>query len=890
MELTLDYSQEIDHILKTGAALLQKNQIHQAIALYENGTQRHPNSAAIWHNLALLQKDQRNIPAFISCSRRAYLLDPSSVVTKIHICQSLLYEGKEQQAQQLFTTLSTENPKAWAVCFAYAETLYNVGKSAKAKEILLSCPQKPHVLHLLGSIELEIGDISLGCKHLQDSYFLSRNSSIPIWNGEDVKGKTLFIDTQNNVEDLLVFLRFLPIEGVKFCIDQPYFAVFRNLLSKSFPKNVKVYEKTDHIDFICCLAHLPTISQKDLKQPPPVLTLDNPQVQYWKEFLQKDKSLKIAFLEYEDSESFSFQFPKITGATFYKLHTKQPSCFAVNNIDLSKRFFSLAEVSALLAHMNIVITTSKIVAHLSSLLNKQTYLLLNTHKGSKWFSKEQKDRWYTNLDLFTFDDPASFKQSIEDIIVAINLEIEIVDLINQSKILYEQEKYAEGMALSEKITEKKPKDIRGWHSLGYGAFKQKKYDLALNYLETRLQYHFHDPLFSIDFSSILAHQGKFSEAEALLAPILEKHPRQFPLAYANLGSVLAAQEKMDEGIKLLETAIQLDPQNLDYPINLSCAYLRKGDFIKGWSAGLTHFILKYKKKNSMPIWRGENLQGKTLLVLNDQGIGDCFQYIRYVPLLEKKGINIVLHPDRMDPMKSLFLHSFPKKNLFYEKGMKIDYGCPVCYLGLIDQTTLSTIPANVPYLTPSTYKISDWKKFFAKDSNYKVGIVWKGNPKQRNDLNRSTTLARFASLARGTKNCTFYSLQKDRGEDPPEGMSFIDLSSKLKTFDDTAAILTQLDLVITVDTSVAHLAGALGRPTWIILGYPAAQQWLLQREDSPWYPTVRLFRSKCHDGWDPLLEEVKENLQKIIFERNKLEANLISSEGSSMELLESTRL
>jgi hypothetical protein len=165
------------------------------------------------------------------------------------------------------------------------------------------------------------------------------------------------------------------------------------------------------------------------------------------------------------------------------------------------------------------------------------------------------------------------------------------------------------------------------------------------------------------------------------------------------------------------------------------------------------------------------------------------------------------------------------------------------------------------YLIPDSKKVAQWKKFFSKDKSYKIGLSWFGNPSHLNDVNRSTVLETFAPLSEIPK-CSFYGLQKGDATVPPEGMKFTHLSDKLENFDDTAAAIMNLDLVITVDTAVAHLAAALGKPTWVLLGYNPDYRWLLDREDTPWYPSMRLFRPKRPNEWKELILRIKDQILK----------------------------
>jgi hypothetical protein len=186
-------------------------------------------------------------------------------------------------------------------------------------------------------------------------------------------------------------------------------------------------------------------------------------------------------------------------------------------------------------------------------------------------------------------------------------------------------------------------------------------------------------------------------------------------------------------------------------------------------------------------------------------------------------------------------------------------------------TTLETIPVGVPYLHPDPVRVEQWKEFFKSDPNFKVGIAWAGRPSHANDHNRSTTLSSFAPLAQ-TPGVTFYSLQKDVGNRSagavPAGMKLIDLGPRLTDFNVTAAVISNLDLVISVDTAIVHLAGGMGRPVWSLLARCPDWRWMLKRSDTPWYPTMRLFRQPRRRDWPAQMAQVAEALRTTVAQRS----------------------
>jgi len=237
-----------------------------------------------------------------------------------------------------------------------------------------------------------------------------------------------------------------------------------------------------------------------------------------------------------------------------------------------------------------------------------------------------------------------------------------------------------------------------------------------------------------------------------------------------------------------------------------------------------------------------------------------------VPLLKERGAEVLFEtPTEL----SALLKTVPGISEFIYAGQPrpvFDYACPLMSVPLWYGTTLETIPAQVPYLQPDEKLVAEWRPFFANETGLKVGIAWAGRPTHSNDLNRSTLLSTFAPLAE-VPNVTFYSIQKGpaavQAAQPPQGMKLIDLSPRLENFDVTAAIIQNLDLVISVDTVVVHLAGAMAKPVWTLLPFCPDWRWMLNRPDSPWYPTMRLFRLPKKGDWGSAMAAVKAQLGEV---------------------------
>jgi len=297
--------------------------------------------------------------------------------------------------------------------------------------------------------------------------------------------------------------------------------------------------------------------------------------------------------------------------------------------------------------------------------------------------------------------------------------------------------------------------------------------------------------------------------------------------------------------------------------------LLRGNFEAGWAAREARWKvpdLPIAYPNfSQPMWLGkESLSGKTILIYADEGMGDAIQLARYMPDLAARGAKVILmvHAALVPLLSGVSGVSQCVAKNSPEALPPFDMFCPMLSLPFVLGTTLDTIPAEIPYLPlPAAEAVQAWDEKLPPRERLRVGLVWSGNPAHAKDIRRSIPLALLARIL--DADVTFVSLQKQlRPEDESvlAGTGMVDLTADLRDFSDTAALLCCLDLVITVDTSVAHLAGALGRPTWLLLPFVPDYRWLLGRDDSPWYPTLRLFRQSESREYGSVLDRVRAEL------------------------------
>ncbi|GEM_PF-3431395 len=348
---------------------------------------------------------------------------------------------------------------------------------------------------------------------------------------------------------------------------------------------------------------------------------------------------------------------------------------------------------------------------------------------------------------------------------------------------------------------------------------------------------------------------------------------EFAEAYNNLGNVYWRQGQVDEALALYERSIELKPDFADAHNSLALTLLLKGDFERGWREHewrweSTQFI-RGKPRVPQPSWDGSDLQGRTIALYAEQGFGDTLQFVRYIPLVAARAGRVILVCQReLAPL----LESFDGVDQLVIRGQALpqfDVHAPLMSLPyLLGHRSEAEIPARVPYLRPPRQHAARWASVLPASDSFRVGLAWAGNPRNPKDRFRSLRLADFGPLA-DVPGVEFFGLQKEAAEDaaPPGGMVFTNIGPKLGEFADTAAAMGQLDLVLSVDTAAAHLAGALGRPVWILLPYVPDWRWQLGREDSPWYPTARLFRQHRLDDWSAALELVRQALPDAVRNR-----------------------
>jgi Flp pilus assembly protein TadD len=372
----------------------------------------------------------------------------------------------------------------------------------------------------------------------------------------------------------------------------------------------------------------------------------------------------------------------------------------------------------------------------------------------------------------------------------------------------------------------------------------------------------------------LQRKGQLDEAIAAYRRAVRINP-DYSEAHYNLAIAFKDARRLDEAIASYRQTIRLKPDDARTHNNLALALLTRGDFQRGWEEHEWRWKCKDfpspARNFAQPQWDGYPLENRTILLHTEQGLGDAIQFIRYLPLVARRGGRIIVECDtELQRLFRTMAGNYPI--VAPSQPLPVfDFHCPLLSLPRVFGTNLANIPKDVPYLHADAEDAGRWQHRLAGHSPLvKVGLGWAGDPAHKNDRNRSMKLARLAPLGQ-VPGVRLFSLQKGaagaEAKTPPPGMELIDWTQELKDFADTAALISNLDLVIAVDTAVAHLAGAMGKPVWTLLPFASDWRWLLKRQDSPWYPTMRLFRQPHIGDWDSVISTVVEALSLWIKNR-----------------------
>ncbi|MEG4248175.1 tetratricopeptide repeat protein [Microcoleus sp. Pol10D4] len=871
-----------------GAILQQQGELPSAIACFHQALSVNANYVPALVNLGAAMQTQSQLAEAERLYERAIGVEPNNPQGYYHLGTLCLAAGKIEQAISSLERAISLNPN-------YLEAITNLGSAVeqlgdvnraifcykKALEIDANCV-KAHfnlslVLLLTGDLPRGLAEYEWRWQTEQAKKLPRLNFDQPVWDGSDLNGQTILLRSEQGLGDAIQFVRYAAIiqqKGGKVII-----SCYQELkrLFKQIPGIGQVAVRMDELpDFQvqAPLMSLPYILGTNLENiPANVPYLAAPP--NWQFSLNSDGKFKVGIAwagsvehlkDFQRSSDLSYflQLLDIAGVTFYSLQKEMSAgdrtlLTQIPVIDLSDNLNDFADTAAVISQLDLVICVDTAIAHLAGALGKPVWILLCFMPDWRWMLEREDSPWYPTARLFRQQTPGDWVGVCDRVKTALK---HLISTRSQAVPDNADTEASPRFALS-------PAQVQ-FHIANALEKQGKKAEAAARYEQVMAASPSHAEAHSC-LGYLKQENGQITEAISHYKQALETNPN---LSETNLylGSALEEQGKVAEAIDFYNKAIQLRPNSPNWRLRLALALLLTGNFERGFAEYESRWQTQQLDPRSFekPLWDGSDLQGKTILLHPEQGFGDTIQFIRYAQLVKQKGGKVIVACHVL--LKRLFEGIAGVDRVGVKPSDLIDFQvqAPLLSLPRILGTTLENIPANIPYLAPP----QDFKFFLEANNKLKVGIVWAGGPLHRNNHRRSCKLSDFLKFV-DVPGVSFYSLQKDLSagdslQDSCASRTLLnqhqieDLSEHCVDFADTAAIISQLDLVICVDTSVAHLAGALGKPVWILLSFVPDWRWMLEREDSPWYPTVRLFRQQKVGDWDGVCDRIKAALEQLI--------------------------
>ncbi|MEJ6021455.1 tetratricopeptide repeat protein [Ramlibacter sp. PS4R-6] len=732
------------------------------------------------------------------------------------------------------------------------------------------------------------------------------------WSGaEDLQGRTILLFAEQGLGDSLQMLRYVPLvaaRGARVLLHLPR-PLYGLTLTSDLGPGVTVLPPgapLPSFDFHCPLMSLPLAFGSDEATIPrevPYLRVDPPRVSHWSDSLRAAGGRLKVGLAWSGSATHDNDANRsIALAALRALDTA--GCFFVS-LQLETRAADRAvfeawpelrrwgeelvdfdDTAALVQALDLVISVDTSVAHLAGALGRPLWVLLPRCPDWRWMLGRSDSPWYPSARLFRQSAPqnwtpvlAAARSALQDAVAdrvpaqertpAVAASPSWPELVERAQAECEQ-----GQAAAALETVRAAEAQAGEHPLtghvrGNALFALERYEEAAAAYEAALARKPDLPTSAGNAAMSWFRAGRMDRALARADDALRLRPDDTTVLSLR-ANALQLLGRHDEAIAAARAAHQKFPNDADLEWIYGAVALSAGDCEQGWAPLEARWRLPGAGaapdagELGCPAWTGaEPIEGRTLLLVGEQGFGDVFQFVRFAGELRRRGAVVVLLV--REPVRELLAASMPGCTVVTRvgQGPKPDFHIAMMSLPGALGTTLATLPADVPYLRADPARVHAWRSRLPRGARLRAGIVWSGNPAQANDRNRSMALAQVLRIA--TPGVQLVNLQRDVREADREALRQSDVwdpSADLRTFSDTAALVETLDVVISVCTGVAHLAGAMGRPLWVLLAHRPDWRWLLARDDSPWYPTARLFRQPAPGQWNPVLDTVREELAR----------------------------
>jgi tetratricopeptide (TPR) repeat protein len=902
------------HFLRGMDALVRSN-VGGAADAFLLAVQNDPSYLDALFNLGKACKDLGRLPEAADAFGRMAILSPDD--TEAWYMLGNTYHAMEHyaEAERSYRTILNMNPQDVRVSINLGVTLQAAGKPREAIEVLgaaLSMAPENADLHYNRALSLLVsGEYAEGWKELEWRFFTSDGANplpaMPMkrWNGELIQGKTLLLKAEQGVGDTVQFARF--ISEVRRRCGKVMVECGKELLSfmRSCEGIDALIEKGQkHLpsaDVWAPMMSLPFLLDGLSPQggsPVPYLAADPEKKTRWQEYIATSRMRARVGIVWAGNPQHTndrrrscppahlTELIRANDVRWVSLQKNNggslPAEWGGAVIDAGPLLQDFDDTAAAIELLDLIITVDTAVAHLAGALKKPVWLLLPFAPDWRWLLERSDSPWYPTMRIFRQPEPGAWPT----VIAQVSDELRKLQdsygrslaspgnpnqYLEYANALREAGLREHAIRIYRLVVQLDPHHLAGWNNLGITLQDAGNLTGAVEAFRKALTASPDNAVVLNNLGFALLEQGDATQAEKVFRLGLAQDA-SIPDLHNNLGNALRERGQLHEAIAAYRHAIRLRQEFAEPHWNLAQLLLQTGDFTAGWM----EYEWRWRRPDftsphrnfPQPMWNGENIAGRTILVHAEQGYGDALQFVRYVPMVAAAGAKVLL--ECHDALVRLFT-GIPGIAGVFAHGRPLpafDVHVPMMSLPRICGTTLASIPSQVPYLRVSSAERQHWQAILdPMPGQLHVGFAWSGMRHLKSLLSRACPLEAMVPLL-GTPSVEFYGLQKTVSAsesamlDAMPGVHI--LSDELTDFADTAAAIVNLDLVISIDTAVAHLAGALGIPTWVLLPFNADWRWLLERADSPWYPSMRLFRQKGPDDWRTVIDECRGALAEQI--------------------------
>ncbi|GFO65347.1 tetratricopeptide repeat protein [Geomonas paludis] len=891
LELKPDYPEAMGNL---GNVLLKLGEVDAAVARFCDAIALDPGYGNAYYHLGHALRAQGEWQGAAQCYRKVVELQPDHLKGWVNLGGSLLSLNQFDDALPALRVALALDPES-------VDAHWNLALAL-----------------------LALGDYRDGWREYQwrlkdpagafDTGFMGRQ----LWDGSPLAGRTLLLRAEQGFGDAIQFFRYAQLlarQGNKVVLEcrrelLPLFAGQGDGLTLFAAGEAP--PPFDTYAYLLSLPHLLGTALESIPPQTPPLKADAALSAQWRARMAPGTGLRVGVVwagsagyKRDRYRSLAAQalapLAAVPGVTLYNLQlgaaAEELALLSGGGtcVDLSAGLEDFAHTAALIDNLDLVVAVDTAVAHLAAAMAKPVQLMLPFSCDWRWLQGRSDSPWYPSVTLHRQPAPGQWQPVIEAVAreMAPLPEAALEDpnqLFREANRLRGEGDLAGAVRLYRALLERLPECAEVYNNLGLAQQDQGllveaegSYRRAMELKPTLADAY-------NNLGTLLVGRAQHDDAEPLFRRAVALNPGYLP-AYVNLGACLQVLEEPAQAVELYRQAIALDPGYLEARINLGTAYqdlmqpqqaiatyrellrlapehpeahwnlalslLSVGDYENGWREYQWR-LAGCEPELAVPVWRGEELCGRTILLQCEQGLGDTLQFIRYAPLVAQRGGRVVVRC-QIPALKPLLARVPGVAAVCGPADELPPCDCQVQLISLphLFGTTLEQMPPWRPYLFPEQRRAALWSLMLEEGATLKVGLVWRGGPLPRN---RACPFKHFAALA-DMPGVLFYSLQLGEAPDT-DLLPAVDLAPQIKDFGDTAAILAGLDLLITVDTAAAHLGGGMGIPVWLLLPYSCDWRWFAEREDSPWYPAMRIFRQGRPGDWPGVMGRIRALLQE----------------------------